>query len=45
MFGLVQRLIHLLWGGVGWCKENVLITVLYQDGDLYLELPEGTDRA
>jgi hypothetical protein len=44
MFGHVQRLIHLLWG---WGKENVLITQYetYQDGDLYLELPEGADRA
>ena len=30
-----------------WGKENVLITQYetYQDGDLYLELPEGADRA
>jgi hypothetical protein len=45
MFGHVQRLIHLLWGG--WGNENVLITQYetYQDGDPYLELPEGADRA
>jgi hypothetical protein len=46
MFGHVPRLIHLLCGG-GWGKENVLITQYetYHDGDLYLEQPEGADRA